>query len=72
MNHERCCDKPSASGLAPRILNVLLGTGALLPGACPSQRSNGTGTAQTAEPVPCSPRTGLATWLHDFATNRHE
>jgi hypothetical protein len=40
----RCYDEPSASGLAPRTLNVLLGTGALLFGACPRLRS-GTGTA---------------------------
>jgi len=39
-----CYDEPTASGLAPRTLNVLLGTGALLPGACPRLRS-GTGTA---------------------------
>jgi hypothetical protein len=34
-------------GLTSRGLNVLLGTGALLPGACPRSglKSNGTGTA---------------------------
>ncbi|MGH7148940.1 MAG: hypothetical protein ACREIJ_13715, partial [Nitrospiraceae bacterium] len=31
----RCCDGPSAGRLAPRTLTVLLGTGALLFGACP-------------------------------------
>jgi len=28
--------------------------------------------SDTAEPVPCAPRAGLATRLSDFATNRHE
>ena len=40
----RCYDKPSAGGLAPRALTVLLETDALLPGVCPSPGS-GTGTA---------------------------
>ncbi len=31
----RCYDEPSADGLAPRILTVLLGTGALPLGAYP-------------------------------------
>jgi hypothetical protein len=40
----RCYYGPSVGGLAPRTLTVLLGTGALLFGVCPRQRS-GTGTA---------------------------
>jgi hypothetical protein len=35
----------TAGGLAHRTLTVLLGTGALLLGACPCLRSSGTGTA---------------------------
>ena len=34
-----------AGGLAARLVNVLLGTGALLLSACPRSESNGTGTA---------------------------
>jgi hypothetical protein len=67
----RFYDEPTASGLAPRTVTVLLGTGALHFGACPNLKS-GTDTAQTAEPVPWAPRAGLATRLSDFATNRHE
>ena len=40
----RCYDRSSAGGLAPQTLIVLLGTGALLFGACPRLRSSGTGT----------------------------
>jgi hypothetical protein len=47
----RCYDEPSASGLAPRTLTVLLGTGALLFGACPRLRS-GTGTAADGRASP--------------------
>ncbi len=42
---DRCYDRPSAGGLALRVLNVLLGTGALLFGACTRLRGSGTGTA---------------------------
>jgi hypothetical protein len=41
----RCYDEPSAGGLVPRTLDVLLGAGALHFGACPRLRSSGTGTA---------------------------
>ena len=34
----------AAGGLAPRSVNILLGTGALFPGDCPHSES-GTGTA---------------------------
>ena len=47
----RCYDEPSASGLAPRTLNVLLGTGALLFGAFPPPES-GTGTAADGRASP--------------------
>jgi len=63
--HERFCgnrgfaattclhtDSLCTGGLAAQPINVLMGTGALLPGACPRSESNGTGTAATAEPVP--------------------
>jgi len=68
----RCYDEPSASGLAPRTLNVLLGTGALLLAPVPVWRAVGQALPQSAEPVPRAPRAGLETRLSDFATNRHE
>jgi hypothetical protein len=68
----RCYDEPSAGGLVPRTLTVLLGTGALLFGACPRLRGSGTGTAEDGGASPPTPRAGLATRLSDFATNRHE
>ena len=61
-----------AGGLAARSVNILLGTGALLFGACPRSERNGTAPPQTAEPVPRAPRACLAWRLRDFATNRHE
>ena len=58
----RCCDEPSVSGLAPRTLIVLLGTGALLFGACPRLRS-GTGTAADSRASPLR----SARWSRDAA-----
>jgi hypothetical protein len=58
-----CCEEPSAGWLAPRTLNVLLGTGALHFGACPHSMSSGTGTAVDvgASPLNSSPRPRDAT-----------
>ena len=61
----RCYDEPSVGGLAPRTLNVLLGTGALLTLAPVPVLETGQALPKTAEPVPWAPRAALA-------TNRHE
>ena len=61
----------TAGGLAAQSVNMLLGTGALLPGDCPRLSSSGTGPLQTAEPVPSAPRARLAWRLSGFvATSR--
>jgi len=52
---DHCYDEPSAGGLVPRTLAVQLGTGALLPGACPRHES-GTGTAADDGASPGSAR----------------
>jgi len=54
--------KPSPSGLVPRALTVLLGTGALLFGTCPCFGSRaGTAEASGASPL------GSARWSRDAA-----
>ena len=60
-----------AGGLAAQSVNILLGTGALLLGACPRQEA-GQAPPQTAEPVTWAPRACLVWRLRDFATNRHD
>jgi len=57
---------------APRTLNLLLGTGALLFGACTRLTDSGTGTAEDGGASPWAPRAGLATRLSDSVTTRHE
>ncbi len=65
--HERFCgnrgfaattclhtDSLYTGGLATQPINVLMGTGALLPGAYPRSESNGTGTAADGGASPLS------------------
>ena len=54
----RRCDKPDGGRAPARSVNILLGTGALLPGACPRSEA-GQAPPQTAEPVPRAPRARL-------------
>jgi hypothetical protein len=60
---DRCNSDCRTLGLAPRALTVLLGTGALLFGACTSLRNSGTGTAADVGASPLS----SARWFRDTA-----
>ena len=74
----------TVGGLAPQTLDLLLGTGILLPGHCPSSESPVLRAGQAPPQTTAGPGTGtgtaadgraspLGSWrLRDFATNRHE
>ena len=58
--------------LTVQLCDILLGTGALLFGACPSLRSSGTGTTEGSGASPLASNTRLASRPHAFAENLHK
>ena len=61
----------TAGGLAAQPVNILLGTGALLPGDCPRSES-GTGTAADDGASPLTSARPSRLGLGGFATNSRE
>jgi len=74
-----CCNRRSAATTSLRPAGLPLGPSPYCWGPAPFflapvpvWGASGQALPQTAEPVPCASRAGLATGLSAFATNRHE